>query len=124
MAASNDFQEERKILTTVFSTDADHSSAPNDVLFSDRFTIDDSANALLMNQNISDANTKQSTTDSKGMQANTSEKVWSSAALLSGYFHGKSLLNKPAKQDEFEDAMGKYGRRLLNRHYDIFKRNH
>jgi len=122
-ATQNSFEETLNLLATIFTTDVDDTSNPNEFLLSDRFTIDSSSNGLQIDQNLFDTNSHQSEAEFKGMQDNSSEKVWSSAALLSGYFHGKSLLKKPAKQDEFEDAMGKYGRRLMNRHYNMFKRN-
>ncbi|QDT79612.1 Cadherin domain protein [Gimesia maris] len=52
-----------------------------------------------------------------------SEQAWSSAALLSGYFHGKSLLKKPATTNERDTALEKYGNRLLNRRYNIYRNN-
>ncbi|QDU03465.1 Extracellular serine protease precursor [Gimesia chilikensis] len=55
-------------------------------------------------------------------QLETSEKVWGSAALLSGYFHGRSLFRKPVTQNECESAMEKYGSRLLNRRYKLNRR--
>ncbi|QDT42993.1 Extracellular serine protease precursor [Gimesia alba] len=51
------------------------------------------------------------------------EQAWSSATLLSGYFHGKSLLKKPVSAEECESAMEKYGNRLLNRHYNLYRKN-
>ncbi|QDT88852.1 LamG-like jellyroll fold domain-containing protein [Gimesia algae] len=56
-------------------------------------------------------------------QTISGEQAWSSAALLSGYFHGKSLLKKPATTDERETALAKYGNRLLNRRYNIYRNN-
>lgn len=55
-------------------------------------------------------------------QLETSEKAWGSAALLSGYFHGRSLFRKPVTQNECESAMEKYGSRLLNRRYKLNRR--
>ncbi|QDV16090.1 Extracellular serine protease precursor [Gimesia panareensis] len=52
----------------------------------------------------------------------TSDKAWGSAALLSGYFHGRSLFRKPATQVECETALEKYGSRLLNRRYKLNRR--
>ena len=120
---TNLFQEELKTLTTVASTDADTASTPEDLLYSDRILIDGNSAGLLFDQNRVGTKTNQSATELNGLQADHAEKAWSSAALLSGYFHGKSLLKKPVKQDDFDDAMGKYGRRLLNRNYNLFKRN-
>lgn len=51
------------------------------------------------------------------------EQAWSSAALLSGVFRGKSLLKKPTTTAEHERAMEQYGGRLLNRRYQIPRRN-
>ncbi|HAW28471.1 MAG TPA: hypothetical protein DCY03_10185, partial [Planctomycetaceae bacterium] len=56
-------------------------------------------------------------------QTISSEQAWSSAALLSGYFHGKSLLKKPATTNERDTALEKYGNRLLNRRYNIYRNN-
>ncbi|WP_417383461.1 LamG-like jellyroll fold domain-containing protein [Gimesia sp.] len=63
--------------------------------------------------------------DTRGdqQQSITSEQAWSSAALLSGYYHGKSLLKKPATIEERETALEKYSNRLLNRHYNIYRNN-
>ncbi|WP_417389450.1 LamG-like jellyroll fold domain-containing protein [Gimesia sp.] len=56
-------------------------------------------------------------------QAFSDEQAWSSAALLSGYYHGKTLLKKPATTDQRETALEKYGNRLLNRRYNIYRNN-
>lgn len=56
-------------------------------------------------------------------QTISSEQAWSSAALLSGYFHGKTLLKKPATTNERDTALEKYGARLLNRRYNIYRNN-
>jgi hypothetical protein len=55
-------------------------------------------------------------------QLATSDKAWSSAALLSGYFHGRSLFRKPVSQLDSDTALEKYGNRLLNRRYQLNRR--
>jgi len=132
-ANDNLFQKALQNLTTVITAKTDGSATPNHFGVSEQFLIDNrsglqsSDSAIRLDrdtdQNNLETNTNQATTDLDSKQANTAEKAWSSAALLSGYFHGKSLLKKPIKQEEFDGAMEKYGNRLLNRHYHIFKRN-
>lgn len=69
------------------------------------------------------ADTPEPAPHSNNTHAFSVEKAWSSSALLSGYFHGRSILKKPTKQEEYETAMEKYGQRLMSRHYNIFRRN-
>lgn len=117
--ARSEFQE----LLTVIITDTGASVPSADSGLSNQFL-------MLNHSDIPVYDSPQSVTEdinaeleSNISSAESIEKVWSSAALLSGYFHGKSLLKKPATSEECETAMEKYGNRLLNRHYNIHRRN-
>tara|TARA_R110002111_G_scaffold153375_1_gene220214 strand:+ start:184960 stop:199311 length:14352 start_codon:yes stop_codon:yes gene_type:complete len=110
-------------LTTIITTDADAAETQSHFDFPERLMIDNRSKFEHTDLSSPEINQKQSPAEVNTTQLNTSEKAWGSAALLSGYFRGKSLLKKPAKQEEFEDAMEKYGKRLLNRHYQMLKRD-
>ncbi len=110
-------------LTTIITTDTDGSGTESHFDLSERPMIDDRSRFDQADLASPVMNLKQSPVELNTTQLDTSEKAWSSAALLSGYFHGKSLLKQPAKQEQFEDAMEQYGKRLLNRHYQMRKRD-
>ncbi|WP_339728232.1 LamG-like jellyroll fold domain-containing protein [uncultured Gimesia sp.] len=106
-------------LSTVIITETGTKEFSVEPIFSERLLINSPSD--LTPNTTENTNTNL---DSNSAPVVSLEKAWSSAALLSGYFHGKSLLKKPATAEECEIAMGKYGNRLMNRHYNIYRRNH
>ncbi len=105
----------------------------NSLEFTEIFQTDDRINinnAVIDNSSVDPATQPETATlkkapsiDAASANLEFTEKAWSSAALLSGIYHGRPALKRPVKQSECETAMEKYGQRLLSRQYNIFKRN-
>ncbi|MCA9017184.1 MAG: hypothetical protein KDA77_17765, partial [Planctomycetaceae bacterium] len=103
-------------LSTVITTETGINEFSEPSFFSEEFLVFSQSDSPLTKNTTKD-------TDSNGRTAASLEQAWGSVALLSGYFHGKSLLKKPATAEQCETAMEKYGNRLLYRRYNISRRN-
>ncbi|QDT97380.1 cadherin domain-containing protein [Gimesia aquarii] len=104
-------------VTTVINTISERTEFPNTFESTDAYTTE------ALQETYAPADIPEPNSHSNNTQTNAVEKAWSSSALLSGYFHGRSVFKKPTKPEEYESAMEKYGQRLMSRHYNIFRRN-
>ncbi|QDV51131.1 LamG-like jellyroll fold domain-containing protein [Gimesia fumaroli] len=110
--------KEADSLSTVILTESDFKEFLSEPVFLEEILFDYPADVIPVISENAKINTNSNSDPDTSL-----EKAWSSTALLSGYYHGKSLLKKPVTAEECESAIEKYGNRLLNRHYNLYRKN-